>query len=46
MPTKTTSFPDDQYAFIVNTMGDGKGAFSKRVQELIEKGREAEVQEE
>ena len=41
MPTKTTSYPDEQYAYIVNSMGDDEG-FSERVQELINKGMEAE----
>ena len=41
MPTKTTSYPDEQYAYIVNSMGDDEG-FSERVQELVAKGIETE----
>ena len=39
MPAKSTSYTDEQYAYIVRTAENG---FSERVQELIEKGREVE----
>lgn len=42
MPTKTTSYPDEQYAYIVQTADDG---FSERVQELVDKGMEVERDE-
>lgn len=39
MPTKTTSYPDEQYTYIVRTAEEG---FSERVQELVAKGIDAE----
>jgi len=44
MPTKTTSYPDEQYAYIINSMNGDEG-FSERVQELIDKGIEMEERE-
>lgn len=41
MPSKTTTYHDEQYRYITATMDDEQ-SFSERVRELVDKGVETE----
>lgn len=41
VPSKSTTYDDDQYQYILNSMDDEE-SFSERVRELIDKGIEFE----
>jgi len=45
MPTQTVYLPDELYGYVLDTQTDEQTT-SKRVRELIEKGKEVEHEEE